>query len=86
ELYSVLPCCICESFCSSAAEKRDYPVFRDVRQLLFLPFEAFRTVKVRFVFDEGPNDTSVENRPQGPHAWRTAAAYNGRFAVLPASP
>ncbi|WP_313707097.1 hypothetical protein, partial [Massilia sp.] len=26
---------LCESFCSSAAEKRDYAVFRDLRQLLF---------------------------------------------------
>jgi hypothetical protein len=34
ELYSVLPCCICESFCSSAAEKRDYAVLRLTRQPL----------------------------------------------------
>jgi len=52
----------------------------------FLSVEAFRTVEVHFVFDEGANDTSVEIRLQGPHDWRTAAAYNGRFAVLPASP
>ncbi|WP_229412403.1 hypothetical protein, partial [Massilia sp. Root133] len=35
ELYSVLPCCVCESFCSSAAEERDYAVFRLTRQLIF---------------------------------------------------
>ena len=51
-----------------------------------VPVEALRTVEVQFVFDEGENDTSVENRLQGPHDWRTAAAYNGRFAVLAALP
>ncbi|MGG7607777.1 hypothetical protein, partial [Massilia sp. BKSP1R2A-1] len=34
EPYSV-SCYRCESLCSSAAEEREYAVFRDVRQVLF---------------------------------------------------
>jgi hypothetical protein len=41
ERCSVLLAALAESFCSSAAEKRDYAVFRDVRQLLFCFASAF---------------------------------------------
>ncbi|WP_208296451.1 hypothetical protein, partial [Telluria antibiotica] len=44
-LYSVLPCCACESLCSSAAEKRDYAVFRGNRQL-FVFYSAFNLFDV----------------------------------------
>jgi hypothetical protein len=33
--YSVLPCCVCEALCSSAAEERDYAVLRLTRQPSF---------------------------------------------------
>jgi hypothetical protein len=42
--------------------------FAVIVNFFLFPIEAFRTVWRPVVFDEGPNDTSAENEPQGPHA------------------
>jgi hypothetical protein len=80
----------CESFCSSAAEKREYAVFCDVRQLLFciVPFRHYsmklpQLLESAIVFSEGEHHIKPTKAPQGPHARRRVTGAADRRGAGP---